>query len=520
MKKILFTWLLSTLYLATAIAQYGTERTGYAGDYFSLQGALDLFKNSDTLLEFERKLNSQDQYVNNLDLNEDGRVDYIRVEHRRAQNYHVIVLQSLIGSNEVQDVAVIELEKKGSRDVVLQIVGDEDVFGESIVVEPRDDEYEHYPYADYEYNTKYRDPYVNVFWWGIVNHIFDHSYRVYVSPYRWSSYPSWWCSWRQRSWSVYHPRITVFHSRYHIARVHRVAHVHHWYRPSRTYCRRVVDRRNWVRKHGRHGHYAHGNRGRRGNAGHYGNGRGADRGGRGSDGGRSGRGDRGGKGGDGDGDRGGRGPGFSGGNTTPRSGTNRSDVNSRKYASSITPGDRPSKSINSPATKNRAVPQQKERRYDQRPTRINDNKGATSYKPSTSRGYASASMPGKFEGNSSSRSSSQRPKTTSSDRGSFSSTSSPSNKPSRSVSSRSTSSDRYSSSNSKGSNSKSSSSVNKRYASPPSSKSRGGSSRSSSKASGRSSSSSSTKSRNSTRSTSGSSGRSSSKSSGRSSKRR
>ena len=52
------------------------------GDNFSLEGALELFKKSSSPEEFERLLNSSDSKVNNLDLNEDGFVDYIKVIDR------------------------------------------------------------------------------------------------------------------------------------------------------------------------------------------------------------------------------------------------------------------------------------------------------------------------------------------------------------------------------------------------------------------------------------------------------
>jgi hypothetical protein len=62
-------------------------------------------------------------------LNYDGRIDYIRVEHRRQGNYHAIILQALVDRYEVQDVAVIEIEIIGRREAILQIVGDEDLYG-------------------------------------------------------------------------------------------------------------------------------------------------------------------------------------------------------------------------------------------------------------------------------------------------------------------------------------------------------------------------------------------------------
>lgn len=193
----------AVLFISTAFAQYRTERSGYEGDYFSLEGALDLFKRSTSPEDFERRLNSEENWVNNLDLNYDGRIDYIRVEHlREGRNFHAIVLQAVLDRYEAQDVAVIEIEVTGRRRAVLQIVGDEDLYGESVVVEP----VEGYAYSSNRYSSGY-DRYVNVYYWDAVQYILCPRYRVYASPYRWDYYPVWWRPWGPWSWDVFHPRL-------------------------------------------------------------------------------------------------------------------------------------------------------------------------------------------------------------------------------------------------------------------------------------------------------------------------
>jgi hypothetical protein len=76
------------------------------------------------------------RHVNNLDLNGDGEVDYVRVAGKRDKDVHVFILQVPVAEKESQDIAVIELEKTGSENAVLQIVGDEDIYGEQVIVEP------------------------------------------------------------------------------------------------------------------------------------------------------------------------------------------------------------------------------------------------------------------------------------------------------------------------------------------------------------------------------------------------
>ncbi|MCB9267192.1 MAG: hypothetical protein H6558_19380 [Lewinellaceae bacterium] len=247
MKKLIFCWFLAVVFLTTANAQYGTVRTGYEGDFFSLEGALELFRQSYSLRDFERKLNTQENWVNNLDLDYDGRIDYIRVEHRRQGNFHAIILQALVDRYDVQDVAVIEIEIIGRREAVLQIVGDEGLYGEDVIVEP----VEGYSDSRGGYHSDYGD-YVNVYYWKPVQYILGRQYVVYVSPYRWHYYPSWWRPWVQCTWSVFSPRIVIYHRHFHIVHRHRVVRVHNFYRPYRSYSHVVVQRTNKVReKHGK-----------------------------------------------------------------------------------------------------------------------------------------------------------------------------------------------------------------------------------------------------------------------------
>ena len=112
------------------------DSTGLPGDNFSLQGALEMFKQSGSPEEFEKLLNTRDNHVNNLDLNGDGDVDYVRVVGKKDNDVHVFVLQVPVSGDESQDIAAIELEKSGEAHAVLQIVGDEDIYGEQTIVEP------------------------------------------------------------------------------------------------------------------------------------------------------------------------------------------------------------------------------------------------------------------------------------------------------------------------------------------------------------------------------------------------
>ena len=242
MKKLFLSCLLLVMTLTAVQAQYGVSQTGYEGDYFNLHGALDLFKRSHSLRDFERRLNTEDNWVNNLDLDYDRQIDYIRVEHRRRGNFHVIVMQAILDRNEIQDVAAIEIEIVGPGDAVLQMVGDEYLYGEEVIVEP----VEGYSDSRRRRNSDYGD-YVNVYYWKPVQYILDRQYRLYASPYRWQYYPTWWSPWRQCTWDVFRPRIVIYFRNYSVVRRHRVVRVHNFYRPYRSYCPAVAQRANRVR---------------------------------------------------------------------------------------------------------------------------------------------------------------------------------------------------------------------------------------------------------------------------------
>jgi hypothetical protein len=133
--------LIIILCLAATSLYANTEQdsTGMPGDHFSLQGALDMFKNASSPEDFEKLINTSSKNVNNLDLNNDGEVDYIKVIDKPGNNVHAFILQVAVSETENQDIAVIELEKTGDTTAILQIIGDEDIFGEQVIVEASDE---------------------------------------------------------------------------------------------------------------------------------------------------------------------------------------------------------------------------------------------------------------------------------------------------------------------------------------------------------------------------------------------
>ena len=233
---------LAFLFAATQIKAQDAEEdsTGLPGDNFSLQGALEMFKKANSPEEFEKLINTKDNNVNNLDLNEDGETDYIRVIGKMEKDVHAFVLQVPVSESENQDIAVIELEKTGKESAMLQIVGDEDIYGEQAIVEPSDEGEEESENgeskgADTEYIiSKKAVVVVNVWLWPSVRFVYRPGYVVWVSPWRWHRYPGWWHPWRPLRWHVFHPLRLRYHNHFAVVRTHRVVHAHRIYAPART----------------------------------------------------------------------------------------------------------------------------------------------------------------------------------------------------------------------------------------------------------------------------------------------
>ncbi|MEW6510788.1 MAG: hypothetical protein AB1428_07505 [Bacteroidota bacterium] len=238
--------ILSLVASSESVAQASTQSdsTGLPGDNFSLQGALEMFKRAASPEDFEKLINTEDNKVNNLDLNGDGEIDYVRVIDKTDKGAHAFVLQVPVSDKENQDIAVIELEKTGDSTAVVQIVGDEEIYGEQTIVEPGEDE-EDADEAEGEDEGKgpallslVSSPpariVVNVWGWPSVRFVYAPRYVAWVSPWRWRVYPAWWRPWRPLAWRVFHPFAFRHRAGFAVVRTHRVLVAHRVYAPHRV----------------------------------------------------------------------------------------------------------------------------------------------------------------------------------------------------------------------------------------------------------------------------------------------
>lgn len=132
-------------------------------DNLDLEAVASLFGDSKDLEEFEYKLNDPDAQISNLDLNEDGNVDYLRVVETTENDTHLIALQSVLEEDIYQDVATIELEKDKKGNTKVQVVGDVYLYGTGYIIEPV---YVHRPVIFSIFWRPYYRPYRSVYYWG------------------------------------------------------------------------------------------------------------------------------------------------------------------------------------------------------------------------------------------------------------------------------------------------------------------------------------------------------------------
>ena len=224
------------------ITVQGQSQLEVPGDNFSLEGALEMFKKSATPEEFEKLLNNANAKVNNLDLNGDGYIDYIRVIDIKEGNVHAFILQAIISERESQDIAVITLEKLSNGKAVLQITGDEDIYGVETIIEPTRE------IRTYAGTTSSRAV-VNVWGWPSVRYVYGPYYSAWISPWGWSYRPIWWYTRRQVAYHNYYPYWHAYRPYYSVCYTHRVVYAHQIYRPYRTTSEIVYNKHNKQIKH-------------------------------------------------------------------------------------------------------------------------------------------------------------------------------------------------------------------------------------------------------------------------------
>ena len=271
MKK---TSILMVMFFATVLQLQAQSQTpkllGLPGDNFNLYAALKVFQESRTLEDFERAINNPNEKINNLDLDGDDQIDFIRVAERVRDNVHSITLQVGLGNQETQDIAVFVVSKDNNQKAYIQVIGDEDLYGKDYIIEPNyqneeglrryadsrpnpafQSEYEN----DYNPSSRNTIAYVQVANWPIVQYIYVPTYRPWVSSWGWNRYPQWWRPWRpySRNWyaGFHSNNFNFYFGYYHRTNIYRNPSWYNWHYGNNGWRTRSVVYVNRYKK----GHY-------------------------------------------------------------------------------------------------------------------------------------------------------------------------------------------------------------------------------------------------------------------------
>jgi hypothetical protein len=136
-------------------------------DNLNLEAVTSMFAESENLTDFEKRLNDAGNEISNLDLNEDGYVDYLRVIEYSENGTHLITIQAVLGEDIFQDVATIEVEKEDGDQYSMIIVGNHFLYGNDYIIHP----------------VYVHRPSIFSFFWGPL-------YQPWHSPYYWGYYPT------------------------------------------------------------------------------------------------------------------------------------------------------------------------------------------------------------------------------------------------------------------------------------------------------------------------------------------
>jgi len=155
-------------------------------DNLDLDAVSSIFADSKNLEDFEFRLNDPENRISNLDLNQDGYVDYLRVIETANDNNSLVVIQAVLDRDIYQDVATIEIERRPDGNHRIQVVGDAYIYGANYIIQP----------------VFIRPPVIFSFFWG-------PRFAIWNSPYYWGYYPRWYSYYRPYSVIKYQRFITV-----------------------------------------------------------------------------------------------------------------------------------------------------------------------------------------------------------------------------------------------------------------------------------------------------------------------
>lgn len=152
------------------------------GDNFDLQAFTTLLTSTTDAESLEKQINDPTVGINNLDLNEDGSVDYVQVTTYGEGDKKGISLTISINESEIQEIAQVEITKTGE----VNVHGNKNIYG-----------------TNGHYTSHMSVGEAMFLAW-----MFSPRYNVYNSPYYYGNYPSHYNSYKPVTHTVYVTRTT------------------------------------------------------------------------------------------------------------------------------------------------------------------------------------------------------------------------------------------------------------------------------------------------------------------------
>ena len=191
------------------------ELLGLPGDNLNLYAVFKLFQQSETLEGFERSLNDKNLKINNLDLDGNGLVDFIMVIDYPDGDVHTIVLRDAVSDTESQDIAVFTVQRDHDGKILVQLIGDEALYGKDYIIEPNIDGPVpgQTPNPGYTGNTVVvngrnvtvvRTTYIQIASWPLIRFIYLPDYVIWHSSWHYGYYPHYWHPWHPFFWHYYY----------------------------------------------------------------------------------------------------------------------------------------------------------------------------------------------------------------------------------------------------------------------------------------------------------------------------
>lgn len=176
----------STPKVTTTTTVYVTSYNEDLCFYLDLNAVAAAFAEARSVREFEQIINSSKYMINNLDLNRDGWIDYLRVIEVHSGAYHTLLIQACLAPSVFQDVATLVAERRADR-LYVEVIGDPYLYGYNYIVCPvfikRPPMWEVYGHASY---SPWSSPYYYNYWPSYYTQpkpIYLNHYQAYVHTY-------------------------------------------------------------------------------------------------------------------------------------------------------------------------------------------------------------------------------------------------------------------------------------------------------------------------------------------------